>query len=226
MDDVKIINNFVLQNDLDVFTKYIDDNWQDETKFRHRVGLANNSGIAARAIFPDERPATLFKDLEEIINKYSKNFIDSCKDLFLDERKIYFYGASITRLTKDIHLRIHTDTHEDFTDLLYSGVLYINDNYEGGEIAFIDELPESEEHIRVDHSKSVKMPFPLYDDSMGGMVYKPKSGDLVVFPSNKPHGGKVIIDGTRDAIVFWSTLSTEYAFEGFDSDRVVKKIRY
>jgi hypothetical protein len=225
MDDVKIINNFVSKEDLDFFTKYIDDNWEDKTKFRQRVGMANNKGVAARAIFPDEKPASLFKDLEEVVNKYSSKFIQHSKDKFLDEREVYFYGVSITRLSKDIQIRIHADIHEEFSDLVYSGVMYLNDDYTGGEITFIDSHEFTEKDIKMDYSKGLLVSFPIYEDSMGGLVYKPKAGDMVIFPSNKLHGGKVVIDGTRDAIVFWSTLSKEYAFEGFDSDRVLKKIR-
>lgn len=225
MDDVKIVNNFISKEDIDVFTKYIDDNWQDENKFRHRVGLAFNKGLALRAVFPDEKPASLFKELEEIVSRNSEKFLNLSKELFSDEREVYFYGVSLTRLSKDIQIRIHTDIHNDFTDLLYSGVIYLNDNYVGGEIAFLDDYTGREEDARYDHSKSEKIDFPLYEDSLGGLCYKPKSGDIVIFPANKFHGGKVVTEGTRDAIVFWSTLEKEYAFEGFDSDRILSKIR-
>ena len=32
--------------------------------FRKRIGVAHGEGAAYRAVFPDEKPATLFKDLE------------------------------------------------------------------------------------------------------------------------------------------------------------------
>lgn len=225
MDDVKIVNNFISKEDINTFTKYIDNNWEDQNLFRHRVGLAFNKGLAVRAVFPDEKPPSLFKELEDIVYRNSEKFLSMSKELFSDEREVYFYGVSITRLSKDIQIRIHTDVHNYFTDLLYSGVIYLNDNYEGGEITFLDEYNAREEDIKFDHSKAQKIDFPLYDDSLGGLSYKPKAGDMVIFPANKLHGGKVVTEGTRDAIVFWSTLSKEYAFEGFDSDRVLKKIR-
>lgn len=225
MDDVKIVNNFISKEDIKTFTKYIDDNWQDQNLFRHRVGLAFNKGLAVRAVFPDEKPASLFKELEGIIYKHSEKFLTLSKSLFNDDRDVYFYGVSITRLSKDIQIRIHTDVHDYFTDLLYSGVIYLNDDYHGGEITFLDEYSSREEDVKIDHSKSQKVDFPLYDDSLGGFSYKPKAGDIVIFPANKLHGGKVVTEGTRDAIVFWSTLEKEYEFEGFDSDRIVAKIR-
>jgi predicted 2-oxoglutarate/Fe(II)-dependent dioxygenase YbiX len=159
------------------------------------------------------------------VYKHSEKFLNLSKDLFSDDREVYFYGVSITRLSKDIQIRIHADIHEDFSDLVYSGVMYLNDDYEGGEITFVDSHEFTEKDIKMDYSKGLLVPFPIYEDSLGGFSYKPVAGDIVIFPANKLHGGKVVIDGTRDAIVFWSTLSKEYAFEGFDSDRVLKKIR-
>ena len=225
MDDVKIVNNFISKKDIEIFTKYIDDNWQNQDLFRHRVGLAFNKGLALRAIFPDEKPASLFKELEEIVSRNSEKFISLSKELFLDQRDVYFYGVSITRLSKDIQIRIHTDVHNDFTDLLYSGVVYLNDDYEGGEITFLDNYEPRPEDIKFDSSRLGRINFATYDDSLGGLCYKPKAGDIVIFPSDKLHGGKVVAEGTRDAIVFWSTLAKEYKFEGFDSDRILQKIR-
>ena len=57
----------------------------------------------------------------------------------------------------------------------------------------------------------------------GGFVYKPNSGDLVIFPSLKYHGGKVISGGHRDSIILWASLNKSYEFEGFDSDRVIRQ---
>lgn len=225
MDDVKIVNNFISNEDIKTFTKYIDDNWQNDILFRRRIGLALNKGVASRASFPDEKPATLFKDLEDIVSRNAENFISLAKDIFDYNGEIYFYGVSITRLTKDIQLRIHKDINDNFTELLYSGVVYLNDDYEGGEIAFLDKYESREEDMKFDPSKSEMFHFPLYDDSLEGFSYKPKSGDMVIFPSNKLHGGKIVTEGTRDAIVFWSTTEKKYEFQGFDSDRILAKIR-
>lgn len=225
MDDVKIVNNFISKEDIETFTKYIDDNWENQDLFRHRVGLAFNKGLALRAVFPDEKPASLFKELEEIVYRNSEKFLSLSKELFSDERDVYFYGVSITRLSEDIQIRIHKDVHNYFTDLLYSGVVYLNDDYDGGEITFLDNYEPRAEDIKFDHSKSANIEFALYDDSLGGFSYKPKAGDMVIFPADKLHGGKRVTRGTRDAIVFWSTLAKDYEFEGFDSDRIVAKIR-
>jgi len=221
MDDVKIIENFVDEEDIIFFTKYINDNYMDQNKFKHRTGVAFNKGLAARAIFPDEKPASMFKELENIINKYSNKFIKECKKFFLDDREILFYGVSITRLSKDIQIRIHQDIHNDFVDLLYSGVLYLNDDYEGGEVTFLNNYTVKDEDYLIYPGTDKKILFPIYKNDLGGLVYKPKKGDLVIFPSLKYHGGRMVENGNRDSIILWSTLNKKYEFEGFNSNRVI-----
>lgn len=221
LTDVKVINNFIEKQDIDFFTNYIDENYLDESKFRHRVGLAFNKGLAARAVFPDEKPASLFKELKPLIDKYSVKFIEECRSFYSDDRDIYFYGVSVTRLSKDIQIRIHQDIHNDFVDLLYSGILYLNDDYEGGEVTFLDNYTVREKDYIDYPGSDQKVIFPLYDDSLGGAVYKPKRGDLVILPALKYHGGKVISSGNRDSIILWTTLNKQYEFEGFESDRVI-----
>jgi predicted 2-oxoglutarate/Fe(II)-dependent dioxygenase YbiX len=110
-------------------------------------------------------------------------------------------------LSKDIQLRIHQDEHNTFSKLSYSAVMYLNDNYEGGEICFLKDF-------------SSDFDFPLYEKEMNGLEYKPDKGDLVIFKSDTWHGGTKIENGNRYSIIFWSTEQEEYQFKGFDSDNV------
>jgi hypothetical protein len=213
MDSVKLVNDFMNEEDRNFFISWINDNADDESKFRHRIGVAFNKGLAVRAIFPDEKAPSLFKDIEEISMKYANKFMDLQKELFPSEQEQYFYGFSLTRLSQDIQLRMHQDIHSDFTTLSISGVIYLNDDYEGGESCFLEEF----------EPKSL---FPLYEDSWGGLTYKPKAGDIGLFPSSIWHGGKKVESGDRYAIVLWSTTDKEIEFAGFDSDKVLHLINY
>jgi hypothetical protein len=213
MDKLKIVEDFISEEDAKFFINWIDQNGSDETKFRHRVGVAFKKGLAIRAVFPDEKPATMFKDIEEICLKYSDKFMKAQEELLPSEVPQYFYGFSLTRLSEDIQLRIHQDVHGEFSSLSYSGVLYLNDDYEGGEATFLEEFtPESF--------------FPLYEDSMGGLCFKPKARELSLFSADLWHGGKKIESGNKYAIIFWATSDETRAFEGFDSDRVLNLINY
>ena len=79
MKDIKLINNFISKEDSLFLIDWIDNNSHDDLKFKSRVGIAANKGWASRAIFPDQKPPSLFKDLEPIVNKYSQKFIETVK---------------------------------------------------------------------------------------------------------------------------------------------------
>jgi hypothetical protein len=87
----------------------------------------------------------------------------------------------------------HTDTHEFNTDspgrkFIVTATMYLNDNYEGGAVSFLDE------------------------DSGSVTDYKPKAGDVTVFPSGAPyyHGIQPIFGNERYLLrMFWY-----YDFEG------------
>lgn len=81
-----------------------------------------------------------------------------------------------------------------------TAVLYPNDDYEGGEIAF----------------KAVQE-----DGSIKEFSYKPKAGDLVVFPSGYPyfHGVKRIYGAPK----YITRLYWMYYFEGTDTWRELKE---
>jgi hypothetical protein len=213
MDKLKMIKDFISEEDAKFFINWIDENSSDKSKFRHRIGIAFNKGLAVRAVFPDEKPATLFKDIEGICMKYANKFMENQSSHLPSDETQYFYGFSLTKLSKDIQLRIHQDAHGDFPSLSYSGVLYLNDDYEGGEAAFLEEFTSESS-------------FPLYENSMGGVCIKPEANSLSLFPSGLWHGGKRITSGNKYAIIFWATSDKEKAFEGFDSDRILELINY
>jgi len=205
INQVTIINNFISDEDAKFFIDYTNSNCENENLFRKRIGVAYGKGLAYRAVFPDEKPATLYKEIEDKIIFYSNLFINEIKKITDVEN--FFYGVSITKLSENIHFRIHKDIHNTLTDLKYSGVLYLNDDYEGGEIAFLEEFTPTSN-------------FPLYDKSMNGFCYKPISGDMVIFPSDKWHGGTRISKGNRYSIIFWSTENEKYKFKDFNSEIV------
>lgn len=81
------------------------------------------------------------------------------------------------RLNKeeDYTIGVHTDWHDHRKDepgpkQILTYTIYLNDEYEGGEIDFVDE--------ETDHV----------------IAYKPKKGDVTVFPSGKPywHGARAV----------------------------------
>ncbi len=76
----------------------------------------------------------------------------------------------------------------------YVGILYLNDDYEGGELYFVDNS----------------------DTTKVTLTIKPKAGSFVVFPGGieNIHGVSEITDGTRYTMVsFWDFADAEYSEE-------------
>jgi hypothetical protein len=78
-------------------------------------------------------------------------------------------------LESDYTIAVHTDWHDQRKEepgpkQILTYTIYLNDDYEGGEIDFVDE---KNEHM---------------------VVYKPKRGDITVFPSGRPywHGARAV----------------------------------
>lgn len=78
-------------------------------------------------------------------------------------------------LEEDYNIQVHTDWHNHRSEepgpkQIITYTIYLNDDYEGGEVDFVDE-----------ENKKV-------------FVYKPKRGDITVFPSGRPfwHGARSV----------------------------------
>jgi len=104
-------------------------------------------------------------------------------DIFVPEEEDYSNMAVSTfeilqhklNKEKDYTIGVHTDWHDHRRDepgpkQILTYTVYLNDDYEGGEIDFVDE-----------EEKNV-------------IVYKPKRGDITVFPSGRPywHGARSV----------------------------------
>ena len=114
-------------------------------------------------------------DMHESIYNVLKTCIDDyCR--YWGINVIYYEAFNFVKYTgPGQHFRIHAD-HGPAYNCTVSAVIYLNDNYEGGEIAF-----------------------PRLDN----LVYKPKRGDIVVFPSNYiyEHSSEPMVSGDKYSVV-------------------------
>jgi|DEB19_MinimDraft_3_1074340.scaffolds.fasta_scaffold17644_2 hypothetical protein len=207
MADIKVIKNFISDDDSNFIISYIDNNCEDVNVFRSQQGVAWKEGTAYRSIFPLEKPYEVHSEeiIEGLIGIANK-IINIAKDHYKYENELYIEGFSLTKLTPGIQLRIHKDDHhhdfvtskvkkvhgEDATwETLFSAMVYLNDDYSDGEIIFLNDWEE-------------KSNFDIYEDEMNGTVYKPSKNDLVLFESKTWHGSrKVNGDLPRYAVAFW-----------------------
>jgi hypothetical protein len=134
----------------------------------------NKSENIAPAFSPEVKYYSL------IINRLKENLIE---ELDLDK------GSNFVRLLQGSHWGVHSDNFEYLSlreqsknlkdnepfkmveNIQYGFVVYMNDDYEGGEIYYVDQ----------------------------NIIYKPKRGDLIIHSSEEfcKHGVKKIIFGTR-----------------------------
>lgn len=121
------------------------------------------------------------KRLDQKIRYIANSFTmatDMCFDRYmdghgLDKSQYSIYGNSlhIKKWTVGQYMGPHFDGQDGHSDLAFSMVTYLNDNYEGGEIHFKNQ----------------------------NITVKPKAGSLLFFPSQEPyvHEVKRVISGDR-----------------------------
>jgi hypothetical protein len=143
----------------------------------------------------------LYKTEEEglMAKKIMEAFYDSTKLFFEDRLKdfdhIGFYPFNIAKYNPGGRMNYHVDYQEaryNIPDdkMHVTAVFYLNDNYTGGEISFI-EFNKNEEII--------------WDFS-----YKPQAGDIIVFSSKAPiyHGVEKLESGNKYIIrTYWRQKS-------------------
>lgn len=87
---------------------------------------------------------------------------------------------SVVRWDKGTKLQLHVDDLGYETDNHIATLVYLNDDYEGGEVAFATH----------------------------DLAVKPKTGDLLIFPGNMHYAHEVteILSGTRYTVPVWFTI--------------------
>lgn len=117
----------------------------------------------------------LFKKIYDLMNFYLN------KNNLIDYYKIsYIHQIEILKYEKTFHYDYHVDEGSNEKRTL-SSILFLNNDYEGGDLSFKDPLNEEE------------------------IIIKPAPGAIVVWPSNLlfPHTVKPIKNGTRYSVVAW-----------------------
>lgn len=137
------------------------------------------------------------------------NFMIACRDAFFETTKDYMQeynvqlpdwdpkpewarsGLSVckynpTKNPEHLALEYHTDTHEFDSEspgqkFAVTCTMYLNDDYEGGAVSFLNE--EDGEVV----------------------TWRPKAGDVIVFPSHSPffHGVHAVLSGNRYLVRTW-----------------------
>lgn len=141
---------------------------------------------------------TIHKDFDlekDKITLVSPRYFEGNEFLTVDKR---VPGMSLP-IHRDIPTGTYTNHHgldDGKTAITISGIFYWNDNFEGGEIKFTDELLNNE----LQEESILKDPF----------IYKPVAGDFIVFPSYLYHEILPVISGERYSTQYFFNRTTPY----------------
>lgn len=133
--------------------------------------------------FKDNKNVKVAPETESVkllLNKYSDIARNKHTEIHNLNTEIYTTEAFLSLWNEGASAGVHRDNHQYYEYLEYSTVIYLNDDYEGGEIYF----PEL------------------------SYIYKPKAGDIVMFPcttDNYVHGVQPVRGSNRYTIAMWHT---------------------
>jgi Rps23 Pro-64 3,4-dihydroxylase Tpa1-like proline 4-hydroxylase len=166
-EEIKSIKNHVEPKDAQMIIDLMDD-------LKSKTQLKNEKGDNTYRLYNSDNEM-----LSTFVKKYSDKFIKG-KDLYLSEYLVALYE-------KDAFMKVHRDVENDRETV--STVLYLNDEYTGGELSF----PEVD----------------------GGYTYTPEKYELIYFPTPYQHGVNPVKSGKRYIITISYTDQLKYKNERF-----------
>ena len=152
--------------------------------------LHKDAGCSSELDYVEQTSWVLFlkylDDLEScIVKDLIKMIISSiCFEIGLQKNKIILKHFLYQVLLEGQELGYHNDASSFSLDYSgYSALLYLNDNYEGGEILFYNKKYDDDSYIKI----------------------KPNSGDCIFFPgdSDHPHSVNKVKKGERSSLIIF-----------------------
>lgn len=199
------IENYLTETTANKITNYFELNI-DQFATKNINSRFNNRIISYEKIMRDNPTIQRLIDtavngvMQEIISFYN---IDNNNNNPNRHKNLFPANIHLVRWTKGHSLGLHADNSwlngtpnfVPFND--YSCIIYLNDDYTGGEFYF------NKSHINSN------------DDSI---IIKPKTGQLVAFTAglNHVHGVKKVLNGTRYTLACWFTKDKTKRIIGFN----------
>lgn len=142
----------------------------------------------------------IFDEIFEGMNNVCKDYAEKVND---KSEIILMTDTAIKKYMPGTFMGSHFDQQEGDKRLRYSLVMYLNDDYEGGELSFNvkDGVLTSTDNAAAENFDS-----PLNKDGRVMFHIKPEAGSVVIFPSNDPysHTAHLIKSGNKYMVPsFW-----------------------
>lgn len=176
---VKIIENFITEDEAKFFIDYIYKHKDDKSKFPLTRGEMKGK-IRSEANIPELVALSFHEEALSMIKQISAKTLDQFKKISLED-DLCISSFWMTRLGPNTILPMHADNHKFATHLYFSCAIYLNDDYEGGYIKFEDL----------------------------DLTYKPKKYSAIFFPSPYKHEVTRVLKGERLTLPNWASLGQD-----------------
>ena len=174
---INVIEDFITLEDADTLVSYIKNNCSDKKKFYTSLKSKVENKIRYESHIPERHAFSNHSEILHLLKKYSDKFLLECNLFFKDDEKIYLTAQWMTMLGPGSILEPHRDNHKGAEHLFRSGVIYLNEDFDGGYLDF------------------------LHQD----LTIKPKKLSLVLFDSKEVHRITEVSSGLRIAMPIWAT---------------------
>lgn len=187
-DCIKIIND--LENEISLGIPgikwsgaQVNDN-QDVSYVRNCVDLKYKREELGRRLPKNEVLERVHKQVDDALDKCLRHY-ESLWHLKMHYKEAF----NFVKYLPGKYFKIHGD-HGPYYACTISAVVYLNDDYDGGEIEFVRQ----------------------------GLVVKPKAGDIVLFPSNfvYEHASLEVRSGTKYSVVIMTDYNDLHHKDGYD----------
>lgn len=174
---ISVIENFITLEDANTLVDYIKNNCSDKNKFYTPVRYKIENKVRYESHIPERNKFSDHPEVLHLLKKYSDKFLSECNIFFKDVEDIYLTAQWLTMLGTGSILKEHVDNHKGAEYLFRSGVIYLNEDFDGGYLNF-----------------------PHRDFTL-----KPKKLSLVLFDSKELHKITEVLSGVRIAMPIWAT---------------------
>jgi hypothetical protein len=167
-ENIKLISNFLSDDEI----KYLLDNVTENRKFSFE-SQKDDSGNAINWMH-------IYAGIEDKFKIRDKVKVEIINAYGFDSIRPKESHLQVAKWEKGTSLNLHVDDLGYVTDNHIPTLIYLNDDYEGGEISFATH----------------------------DITIKPKVGDLLIFPGNMhyAHEVKEVLSGTRYTLPIWFTI--------------------
>lgn len=174
---INVIENFITLEDAETLVSYIKNNCSDKQKFYTPMKHIIENKIRYEAHIPERHTFSNHSEVIHLLKKYSDKFLSECNLFFKDSEEIYLTAQWMTMLGPDSALAPHKDNHKGAEHLFRSGVIYLNEDFDGGYLNFVER----------------------------DLTIKPKKLSLILFDSREVHRITTVLSGVRIAMPIWAT---------------------